>query len=215
MRRVCVWLGLSFFVGGCAQSLAQPVAEPLCRVVSVIPDAVVDLRYATAHNFTGQVLYPDVADCYLRKSVAQKLAVAATELRKDGLRLVLWDCYRPLSVQKRLFERVPDERYVANPKKGSRHNRGAAVDLTLADAQGRPVSMPTAFDAFGPAAHRDFFRLPKDVLAHRARLEQAMKQAGFLPLPTEWWHFDAADFQHHPMADVSFETLRGRLPSVP
>ena len=111
---------------------AEPAADDLVDVSALIPDAVLDLRYATADNFTGDVLYPQ-ATCKLRRAVAARLAKAAALLRAQDRRLLLWDCYRPASIQTELWRRVPDERYVANPKKGSRHSRGAAIDLALVD----------------------------------------------------------------------------------
>lgn len=160
-------------------------ADDFVDVAKAIPDAVIDLRYATAHNFTGVVLYP-VAHCKLRASVAERLAVAAKALRP--LRLVLWDCYRPASIQKRLWKQVPDPRYVADPKVGSVHSRGAAVDVALADADGKLLEMPTAFDDFSEKAKvRD------------PRLDKAMLGAGFVALPTEWWHFDAPG--KYPLSD--------------
>src|SRR5262249_21344003 len=110
-------------------------------------------RYATADNFTGKPLYP-VGRCKLRRAVAARLAVAAKALRAQERRLVLWDCYRPKSIQEELWKRVPDPRYVADPRVGSKHGRGAAVDVSLADTAGAPVAMPTKFDDFSEAAHR-------------------------------------------------------------
>lgn len=167
----------------------------------------VDLRYATANNFTGQAVYPPSARCYLRARVAQRLQAVQRELSTQRLGLKVFDCYRPLSVQRRFFALVPDERYVANPSKGSRHNRGAAVDLTLVDAAGAEQPMPTSFDDFSERAHRDFMALPNEAIANRARLEAAMTHQGFVPLPTEWWHFDDRDAKTDPLADVSFDEL--------
>jgi zinc D-Ala-D-Ala dipeptidase len=105
-------------------------------------------------------------------------------------RLLLWDCYRPLSIQKQLWKRVPDPRYVADPKLGSNHNRGAAVDLAIVDKAGKPVVLPTKFDEFTTAAHREHALVgPK--AREAKRLAEAMEAAGFVGLATEWWHFDA------------------------
>ena len=168
-------------------------------VTTVIPDAVLDLKYATEDNFTKHVVYPKAA-CKLRRSVAARLANAARRLRKQGRRLLIWDCYRPTSVQEEFWKLVPDERYVANPKKGSRHSRGAAVDLGLVDTDGKPVVLPTTFDEFSEAAHRDH-ALKGDAGAEARRLEKAMKAAGFVGMPTEWWHFDAADAEKFSLAN--------------
>ena len=161
----------------------------LVDVAKVIPDAVIDMRYATKDNFTGDVLYP-TAVCKLRRPVAERLAKAAKTLRTHDRRLVIWDCYRPSSVQEALWKRVPDPRYVADPKIGSRHSRGAAVDLGVVDKDGKPVVLPTAFDELSTAAHRTH-ALAGAKGAEAKRLEAAMTAAGFVGLPTEWWHFDA------------------------
>jgi D-alanyl-D-alanine dipeptidase len=175
-------------------------SPPLIRIPDVAPGIVVDMRYATPDNFTGQTLYPE-AECLLCEPAAHRLARVQAKLAKKGLGLKVWDCYRPVSVQKKLWDRVPDDRYVANPQKGSRHNRGASVDLTLVDKKGRELSMPTKFDEFSEKAHRDFMDLPSDVLKNRQTLEDAMVSEGFVPLPTEWWHFDEPDWRNFALRD--------------
>lgn len=210
MKRPARWLcSVWMLATGCAApSRAAALQADFVDVARTVPWVLVELRYATPVNFASQVLYPPGAGCYLRRPVAQQLTQAALELHQDGLRLKLWDCYRPHHVQRLLWQRVPDPRYVANPAQGSRHNRGAAVDVTLTDLDGVELPMPTPFDEFGPRAHRDYQDLPAPVLKNRARLEQAMRRAGFVPLPTEWWHFDSASFRDHPIADVSFADLQ-------
>jgi D-alanyl-D-alanine dipeptidase len=181
-------------LGSCAPAAARTEAgKPgdLVELSTLVPDAVIDIRYATKDNFTGEVLYP-VGRCKLRRAVAKRLAVAAAILRKQDRRLLVWDCYRPTSIQEKLWKLVPDERYVANPKVGSRHGRGAAVDLGLVDKDGKPVTLPTKFDEFSESAHR-VNALKGDAGAEARRLEAAMKRAGFVGMPTEWWHFDAPD----------------------
>jgi zinc D-Ala-D-Ala dipeptidase len=178
---------------------AAPRDDDLVDVAGVIGDAVIDLRYATADNFTGKELYP-VARCKLRRAVAARLARAAKALRAHDRRLILWDCYRPTSIQQELWKRVPDPRYVADPKVGSKHGRGAAVDVALADQDGAPVTLPTKFDDFSEAAHRDH-ALAGAAGAEARRLEQAMTDAGWKPLATEWWHFDAPDSAKYALSD--------------
>ena len=175
-------------------------AAELVDAVEIDSTLMLDIRYATANNFTGRTLYP-VARCLLRRSVAERLARVHARIRGEGLRLKLYDCYRPLSIQRELWKLVPDERYVANPAKGSRHNRGAAVDLTLVDGSGRELPMPTEYDDFTPRAHRDDTSAAPDRIANRERLERAMTAEGFEPLPTEWWHFDAPDWKDHAILD--------------
>lgn len=184
---------------GRGEAVAAPKGSDLIDVATVIPDAVIDIRYATKDNFTGTVLYP-VSVCKLRRAVADKLVKVAAALRKQDRRLLLWDCYRPLSIQKALWKKVPDPRYVADPSVGSRHNRGAAVDLALVDKDGKPVVLPTKFDEFTIAAHRD--RALVGASGREAkRLERAMLAAGFTAMPTEWWHFDASDAASYALSD--------------
>jgi D-alanyl-D-alanine dipeptidase len=182
----------------------------LIDVQALEPSLRVDIRYATVDNFTHRAIYPKAARCYLRKDVAQRLQAAQQALKRQGLGLKLWDCYRPLSAQRALWAVVPDARYVAPPTEGSRHNRGAAVDLTLVDAAGRELVMPTPYDDFSERAHRGYDKLPPEAKKNRALLESVLTQHGFSGLPTEWWHFDAADYQRYPLDDTSFEALAQR-----
>jgi len=168
-------------------------------VSALVPDAVLDLRYATDHNFTKVKLYPE-AHCKLRRAVAGKLVAAAKALRAQDRRLVIWDCYRPTSIQQKLWKLVPDERYVANPKKGSNHGRGAAIDVGLVAKDGHAVVLPTDFDDFTVAAHRDH-ALKGERGAEARRLEKAMEDAGWKGMPTEWWHFDDAGATTYPLSD--------------
>ncbi len=127
----------------------------LIDIRTVNPNIRLDIRYATTNNFLKRKLYP-IAKCALRSSVAQKLALVQTDLEKIGLGLKVYDCYRPFSVTKQMWEFLPDPNYVANPARGSRHNRGAAVDLTLVDRTGKELEMPTPYDDFTKKAHRDY-----------------------------------------------------------
>jgi zinc D-Ala-D-Ala dipeptidase len=170
------------------------------------PGIVLDMRYASTANFTKTVLY-DRAECWLNGVAAARIDAVEQELEAQGMRLKVWDCYRPLSVQKKFWALVPDERYVANPAKGSRHNRGAALDLTIVKADGTELAMPTPHDDFTTRAHRDFNDLPPEVIANRALLEKVMVKHGFVPLPTEWWHFDSEGWESFPILDVEFSAL--------
>ena len=172
----------------------------MVELTNVIPSLQLDIKYATTNNFTHAVLYPNPkARCYTRKAVAERLANVQSELGEQGLGLRVFDAFRPASAQRTMWALVPDERYVANPAKGSRHNRGAAVDLTLVDAQGRELLMPTPFDSFSPKAHRDCVDLPAEALRNRQLLQAVMERHGFIGLPTEWWHFDATNWQTYPL----------------
>lgn len=182
-------------------SKAISEADDFVDVTTLDDSFILDIRYATANNFTGRVVYP-TAKCYLRKEVAQRLVNVQRYLKGQGLRLVLFDCYRPLSVQKRFWEIMPDERYVADPKKGSRHNRGAAVDVSLADMKRNYLEMPSEFDDFSEKAHRNYMGASNIAIRNRQILEDAMVKFGFEAFPTEWWHFDASGWQRYPISDV-------------
>lgn len=162
-----------------------------------------DIRYATPDNFTKQQIY-DSPRCYLHKEAVEGLrkALKLAAQEKEPFTFCLWDCYRPLAAQKKLWTAVPNASYVAPPKKGSRHNRGMAVDLTPCDFQGRPLPMPTGFDSFTVQAHMDFDDLPPDVLARRETLKKIMTRAGFTYTRTEWWHFDKTGWKTKPVLDI-------------
>ncbi|MGH7550417.1 MAG: M15 family metallopeptidase [Gemmatimonadota bacterium] len=186
----------------CASSSTVARAQDgLVDVAELDPDLVLDIRYARADNFLGRAVY-DEARCLLVPEAARRLLEAERTLREEGYRLVVWDCYRPLSVQREMWEILPDPTYVADPVKGSRHNRGAAVDVGLLRIDGEPVPLPTAHDDFTHRAHRDAADLPAEAIASRELLERAMVEAGWIPLPSEWWHFDAAGWEQHPVQDA-------------
>jgi D-alanyl-D-alanine dipeptidase len=187
--------------------------DALVDATAVIPTLQLDIRYATANNFTGAVIYPQ-ARCLLRLAVARRLRRVQAVLAERGLGLKVFDCYRPPSAQRKLWSVLPDPRYVADPRKGSRHSRGAAVDLTLVTAGGVELPMPTAFDAFTVRAHRRFRQLPDRILRNRATLEAAMRGAGFIGTSTEWWHFDAPDWRRYPLCDDADSSPRPRRASL-
>lgn len=184
----------------------DPAAEALIELSRIDPRIIVDLRYATTENFTGEELYP-IARCYLSETVARRLARVQDRLARTGLGLKIYDGYRPLSVQKKMWTLVPDPRYVADPAKGSRHNRGAAVDVTLVDDKGRELEMPTGYDDFTESAHRDYAGGSETSRKNRVLLAKAMAAEGFEGLPTEWWHFDAPGWEHYPVMDKSIADL--------
>lgn len=188
--------------------LAAACAAPPMRTDHELVDVgalrsgiVLDIRYATKDNVFGEAVYPS-GRCLLVKPAAERLVRVHKGLAARGLGLKVWDCYRPLAVQKRLWELKPDPRFVAPPERGSRHNRGAAVDVTLVDAQGRELEMPSRYDDFGPSAHRGWKGAPKPAALNRRRLEEAMALGGFLPLAEEWWHFDDPDWERFPLLDI-------------
>lgn len=151
---------------------------------------LLDIRYATENNFMQQQVY-DCGRCFYRPAVAKALKRVQEDLRAQGLGLKMYDCYRPAPYQQRLWDIMPDARYVARPEKGSVHGRGAAADLTLVDLDsGEELDMGTAYDFFGEAAYTTTTHLPDLVLANRKTLQTAMLAHGFLTIRTEWWHFN-------------------------
>jgi D-alanyl-D-alanine dipeptidase len=179
---VCTLVPVNPLQGG--NGLTEMNDERLVNIEALIPGIRLDIRYATANNFTKRPLYP-VARCYLRQRVAERLAEVQQELQAQGLGLKVFDCYRPLSIQKQLWALLPDERYVIDPRKGSRHNRGAAVDATLVDLKGNEREMPTPYDEFSERAHRDYLLLPANAIRNRDLLERVMTRHGFQGLPME------------------------------
>ncbi len=165
----------------------QARAAGLVDVRTVVPDAVIDLRYATANNFVGVPLYPPDARCLVHESMAAGLATAANVLRAQGDRLVFWDCYRPHDVQVRMFAAVPNPNWVAKPTDSARsHESGRSVDVTIAG-----LDMGTDFDDFTP---RSLAYATAGVTAaqqaNRAVLREAMEAGGLAVYSGEWWHFD-------------------------
>ncbi|MBS0624956.1 MAG: D-alanyl-D-alanine dipeptidase [Verrucomicrobia bacterium] len=171
------------------------------------PDILIELVYATEKNFTGKKIYP-TSRCFLQKVCAERLKKVQKKLVKGGLSLKVLDAYRPLSVQKIFWNILPDPRYVADPAVGSKHNRGCAVDVTLVDKRGNELLMPTLFDDFTEKAHRNWMGGSKEALKNRQILEEAMVAEGFIPFPTEWWHFDDPDWKNYPVSDFSLEEIR-------
>ena len=192
-----------------ASAAPPPVSEParatgFVDVRTVVPDAVIDLRYATPNNFIGTPLYPPDARCLVHESLAEGLAIAANALRATGDVLVFWDCYRPHDVQVRMYEAVSDPGWVARPGAFARsHETGRSVDVTLADAQGL-VDMGTDFDEFSPRSHAYATDgLSVQQRANRKRLRDAMSAGGLTVYRGEWWHFDSADaYVERPILDV-------------
>ena len=171
------------------------------------PKIVIDMRYKTKDNFVGEPLYPADARLFLRKEAADALMQVQRRLEKAGLGLKIFDGYRPLSAQKVMWAKYPVEGYVANPAKGSNHNRGMAVDLTLVDASGKELPMPSGYDEFSERAHRDYAGGTEEERRNRATLEKAMHEAGFMGISTEWWHFDFKDAKKYPVLDSPFSAV--------
>lgn len=175
--------------------------KELVEVSKVSPRILLDIRYATINNFTGKRVYSS-SRCFLREKTAERLHLVQLSLEKQGLGLKIFDGYRPLSVQKILWQYKPDPCFVADPLMGSKHNRGASVDLTLVDQFGKELIMPSDFDEFNEKASRTFLGCSKEAKKNREILEKAMKEQGFIPFEHEWWHFDDPDWESYPVLDL-------------
>lgn len=185
----------------------EPVEHGLVNVGLLRPPPLQEIRYATTYNFTKEVLYPFPA-VFLHRDAAAALEKVQQELAKEGLGLKVFDGYRPISVQRKMWDLIQDDRYVSNPNKGfGRHTRGTAVDVTLVDAVGNELKMPTGFDSFQEKAHRLSGEWSPEEKANSLKLEAVMKKFGFVPYPFEWWHYDLAGWENYPPLDISFEDL--------
>ena len=199
------WRGLRLamlLLGLAAQSApaARPLDlrdEPMVEVTAVCPSIIVELRYATARNVTGKAIYPPNARCLVRRSVAERLKKAQEELQTKGVGLKIWDAYRPAWAQQILWNAIRNPEYVGEPARGgSLHTFGVGVDVTLVDAKGRELPMPTDFDAFSPAAKRVYSGKDPAIETNLLTLQKAMTRAGFWTLRDEWWHFVAEDVKN-------------------
>ncbi|MCP9236372.1 M15 family metallopeptidase [Lewinella sp. JB7] len=160
------------------------------ELIRLDPTFILDVRYATDSNFMEQRIY-DCGRCFYRPTVARALAAAQKELRQQGLGLKMFDCYRPGPYQQRLWDVMPDARYVAHPSRGSVHSRGAAADLTLVELEtGEELDLGTPYDFFGEEAYTTTTDLPDRVLRNRRTLQDVLRRHGFATIRTEWWHFN-------------------------
>lgn len=183
--------------------------DPRLKMVELkpsMPGLVCDLRYASTHNFMNRQMYPSSSIALLRVPAAEALQKVQQELNKEKKGLKIFDAYRPYSVTVKFWELVNDERYVANPAKGSGHNRGVAVDLTIIELQsGKELDMGTSFDNFTDSAHHRFSRLPPQVLQNRKLLRSLMEKHGFTALETEWWHYSLPEANKFSLLDIGFD----------
>ncbi len=188
-------------------SLRTTDANEFVDIQTLMPKALLDMRYAGANNFVGRAIYPE-ARCRVRRPVARALQEVQRSLEELGLQLLFWDCYRPFSVQEDFWKLVPDSRYVAQPIrrqgkliKGSKHNRGAAVDISLATLAGKALAMPTDHDDFSSRAHVGAKGIPVKARKNAALLQEKMRAAGFSGIATEWWHFDHQSWRDYNLSD--------------
>ncbi|MCD6013326.1 MAG: peptidase vanX D-ala-D-ala dipeptidase [Flavipsychrobacter sp.] len=190
-------------------SIKDDPGKRLVALKQVIPGLVIDLRYATTNNFTKTVLYRNPV-VYLRETPARSLKLAQEELNKKGLALKVYDAFRPFSVTCKMWRLIGDRRYVANPRKGSFHNRGIAIDVTLIGLHtGKELDMGTGYDCFTDSAHHDFYKLAPQVLANRKLLRDIMRKYGFGMVPEEWWHYQwRYNRESYEVIDLDFDELK-------
>ena len=181
--------------------------KQLIEIKKRIPTIKLDIRYAGKNNFAKQAVYKQ-ARAFARLPVVDALENVQDELKKSGYGLKIFDGYRPYSVTVKFFAIASDKTFVANPKDGSRHNRGCAIDLTLIDLRtGRDLEMPTPYDSFAVEAASDFNNLPAKIIQNRKLLRDTMEKHGFRVLNNEWWHFDFIGWQNYDLIDIAFEDL--------
>ncbi|WP_394749438.1 M15 family metallopeptidase [Spongiimicrobium salis] len=178
------------------KSLENEKDTTFIRLVDYSRDFAYDLRYATTNNFLKAKVY-DCAECYTRVKTAKALIKANAALKEKGVKIKFFDCYRPNDVQYKMWEILPNPQYVANPKKGSIHNKGGAVDITLVTLEGEELDMGTDFDFFGKRAYHDNTNLPKNILENRKLLKETMESHGFWSTRTEWWHYNLSAAIHY------------------
>ena len=183
--------------------------KQMMDVHKLIPSIVIELKYATTKNFLHQKIYSSTKTTYLRKPAVIALQQIQKELNEQGLGLKIFDAYRPYSITEKIWNKVKDENYAANPTNGSGHNRGAAVDVTLINLKTKKeLNMGTGFDNFTDTAHKDFKNLPKAILKNRILLRTIMEKYGFKFLNSEWWHYSLPDAKNYELLDLSFEELK-------
>ncbi len=227
LQRLPAWRTFALFVAhvfSCSQAFGQEaqtapqspaaIEHSLVNVNTIYPRLLQEVRYATTCNFTGKTLYPFPA-VFVHRDAAAALQAVQEELLLEGLGLKIYDGYRPLSVQAKMWELVPDERYVSDPAKSKgKHTRGTAVDVTLVDRYGNELEMPTAYDDFTERAHRDSPKWTKTQRANSLRLEAVMTKHGFEAFPFEWWHFDYKGWDKYPPLNISLEDLAKGVPTT-
>lgn len=179
----------------------------LVKINEVIEPVFLDIKYATQDNFTKEVIYTS-PDAFARVKVAEALKKVSDSIASHNLSLKIYDAYRPYAATLKFYEVFPDTNFVANPRFGSRHNRGCAVDLTLVEREtGKEIPMPTPFDEFSEKAHPNYSELPDTILKNRQFLFSVMEHFGFTHYPSEWWHFDFTGWENYPLMDISFDEL--------
>ncbi|ETZ19348.1 M15 family metallopeptidase [Pedobacter sp. V48] len=188
-------------------SYAKDPKNELIEIKKAIPNIKLDIRYATKNNFMNQVMYKE-ARAFARKPVVEQLKKIQLALNKKGYGLKIFDAYRPYTITLAFYQKAKDKNFVANPKKGSKHNRGCAIDLTLIDLKtGKELQMPTSYDSFAAQASPSYSNLPALVIKNRTLLIATMQAYGFRVITNEWWHFDFVGWKKYPLMDIPFEKL--------
>lgn len=191
------------------QQINQNSSKQMIDLSTLKPNIIFDLRYTTTNNFMHEILYPPIRTTWLRKPAADALEKAAQEFALLNLGIKVFDGYRPYSVTEKMWEPIKDDRYAADPAKGSGHNRGISVDLTLVNLRtGEGLLMPTGFDNFSDTAHQNFMDLTPEVLKNRALLKSVMEKYGFIALSTEWWHFYLPNASNYELLNIPFKDMR-------
>jgi zinc D-Ala-D-Ala dipeptidase len=182
--------------------------KELIDLEKFVPGLVLDIRYATTNNFTGEKIY-DVAKAYARKPVAEALLKIQTELKQQNLGIKIFDAYRPYKATVKFYEVYKDTTYVASPYRGSRHNRGCALDLTVIDlTTGEELPMPTGYDSFKKEAWPSTPVKDPVIRKNRELLIAAMEKHGFKVNGSEWWHFDFIGWKNYEVMDIDFSELQ-------
>jgi D-alanyl-D-alanine dipeptidase len=188
-------------------SIKQNPKKELIDLEKFIPGIVLDIRYATTNNFTGEKIY-NMSKAYARKPVAEAVKRAQAELQKQGLGIKIFDAYRPYKATVRFYEVYKDTTYVASPYKGSRHNRGCAIDMTIINLKtGEELKMPTGYDSFQKEAWPSTPVKDPEARKNRALIISVMEKQGFKVNGSEWWHFDFIGWRNYEVLDIDFEAL--------
>ncbi|MBT1703870.1 M15 family metallopeptidase [Chryseosolibacter indicus] len=194
-------------LAGYKQSVVADPKKELIDLEKFVPNLVLDIRYATTNNFTKEQIY-NKAKAYARRPVAEALKKIQLELNAKGLGIKIFDAYRPYKATVRFYEVYHDTTYVASPYRGSRHNRGCALDLTIVDLKtGKELKMPTEYDSFRKEAWPSTPMADPEIRKNRAMLIAVMEKYGFRVNSSEWWHYDFKGWKNYEVLDIDFEEL--------
>ena len=222
VNKIFVSVAVYFILISCALAQQAPPKEEnkreadLVELVKLDKTIKLDIRYATANNFVGRPVYPE-ARAFLQRPAAEALVRVHKKLKEQGLGLVIFDGYRPWTITKLFWDVVPEDKhkFVADPAKGSKHNRGCAVDLSIYDRKtGKIVPMPSEYDEMTDRASPDYKGGTEEETRNRELLRRLMEAEGFIVNPNEWWHFDYKDWQQYAIYDVAFSEIGKKGKSV-